>query len=230
MGGPPSRGSASGYGGDSRRPTASERRKTSQRQSADGFTEVVGSGGRAPRVAHSSYLPSYGRSAPSGRERAAAPPPAAPVQTGPPPLTDAKLKIRIGSIRQEFIMDPYNEKELLLSIDELSTTPDAMSKLVSINCEKALDCKDAERKGIIQMISLLATKGKVQPNHVEPGLWDLLEFMQDFVVDIPLVYQYMGDMLTAFLKAKAVRMSWLKESVAKLPKDVGEKIMSKVQA
>ena len=195
----------------------------------DGFTVIGrGGGGRAPttpvRIATrpSSSKPTASRSkSPKQPSRSKSPKrdPEAVKNVGPAPLTKEKLERRIDSIRNEFIQDPSNVEELMLSVDELSGTPDAGTTLVSRNGDRIFDCKDAEREAISEMLALLYEKDKISKDHVRNGLAEAVEFIDSFVIDSPKAYDYLADVLSAMLKVEALDAAWLCEQAEKLMLD-----------
>ena len=44
----------------------------------------------------------------------------------------------------------------MLSMDELQGTPKAYVKFVQMNCDRIIDCKDAEREAIYDMLGTVA--------------------------------------------------------------------------
>jgi translation initiation factor 4G len=121
-------------------------------------------------------------------------------------------------MKAEFTADS-NEEELLLTMDELASTPNAGQTLVQINTDAAMDCKDAEREVIIEMLSILAEKGKLSRSDFETPVGELVEFIDSFVIDSPRAFQYLGDMLAEFIRVKVLDVPWLCRQCAKL-KDI----------
>ena len=133
----------------------------------------------------------------------------------PAPLSEDKLKNRINNIRAEFIQG-QDVGELLLSMDELQTTPNAGSTIVQINLDKALDCKDDERETIFNMLATLYSNKKITSGDVKPPLGELIEFIGSFIVDSPKAMQYVGDIVADFIRVGAVDIAWLCQSTKKL--------------
>jgi len=118
-------------------------------------------------------------------------------------------------MRAEFMADS-NEDELVLTMNELSSTPNAGLTVVQINTDAAMDCKDAERDAIIEMLSILAEKGKLSRTDFETPMGELIEFIDSFVIDSPRAFKYLGDMLAEFLRVKVLDVPWMCRQCAKL--------------
>ena len=130
-------------------------------------------------------------------------------------MSKDKLELRIDSIRAEYIQDPDNLEELLLSVDELSGTPGAYISFVQRNADRAMDCKDAERKAIISLIALLFEKKKLSQEDVGDGMADIVEFIDSLVIDSPKAFEYLGDIIATILNVGAVDVTWLVEQTEK---------------
>merc|ERR1719296_585556 len=113
------------------------------------------------------------------------------------------LKLRANNLRQEWLQDP-NEKELILSIDEVLGTPNASKTIVQTNIDYMADCKASELGSIIKMIVTLFKAGKVTANDISTSMADLVEFIDSFVCDNPRIFDYVGDMFCAFANINAI--------------------------
>lgn len=219
---------------NNRRPT-----KPTTQTDDDGFTTIVGGGGPKLRTSaaqrSSPQKSSNNKSAPRNKgtfgalaEAPKATKKAPAAASGPEALTPEKLERRVKSIRGEYIQDPSNVDELLLSMKELSGTPDSGTKFVQLNSDRIIDCKDDERAAIYNMLSLLVEKKKLSPSDIKAGLADLIEFIDSYVYDAPKAFDYLGDMLTAMYNVKAIDVAWICEQAKKTEiasKDNPEKIV-----
>jgi len=199
------------YGeGNSKSKTHSKVVKTDE----EGFTEVVGRN-LQPK---SNYMPYTTKPSAVTRPSSTvkAPPPPVITSVKIAPLSKEKLEIKAKNMRLEYMQDPSNTEELLLTMDELAGTPEAGEKVVQINVDHAIDCKDDERKAVISMLEVLYTNGKLEKSHFEVPMGDIVEFISSFVVDSPNAYQYLGDMLTTFIHMNALSVLWLCEQCEKL--------------
>lgn len=193
----------------------------------DGFTTIVGgSGGGGGGKSRSSVQAAVSsqRSSPqksnskSNRKSpnvALAEESTASSKKTPEALSPEKLERRVKSIRGEYIQDPSNMAELMLSVDELSGTPGAGTKFVQMNSDRIVDCKDDERAAIYAMVSILVEKGKLSSSDVKAGLVDLIEFIDSLVYDAPKAFDYLGEMLTAMYNVKAIDIAWICEQAEK---------------
>jgi translation initiation factor 4G len=133
----------------------------------------------------------------------------------PEPLDKDQFDRRCKTILSEFIQDPTNQKELLLSVDELTGTDDYGVKFVSSNADRIIDCKDNERKAISSMLGVLVEKKKLSLSDVQDGLMDLIEFIDSYVYDAPLAFEYLGHMLATMIRAGALNVTWVGEQAEK---------------
>lgn len=203
---------------------SNSRRPTKQVQTdEDGFTTVA-----PPRAGAPSTRTGRGRDSFNSTSTPVNDPPArssistTPAGKSPPPpvkvpvaLTKEKLELRIDSIRSEYMQDPNNLQELLLSVEELSGTPGAYITFVQRNADRAMDCKDDERKAIVSLIALLFEKKKLSQDDVGGGMADIVEFIDSLVLDSPKAFEYLGDMLATMLNVGAVDVTWLVEQTEK---------------
>lgn len=146
------------------------------------------------------------------------------------PLSKDKLKLKIKNMQNEFMADK-NVKELLLTMDELSGTPDSGKTVVQVTTDTAMDCKDAVRESIIDMLAVLGEKGKLTRSDFEPPMGELVEFIESFVIDSPRAFTYLGDMLARFIGVKVLDVPWLSQQCKKLKElDAGTSAPEKVIA
>lgn len=121
-------------------------------------------------------------------------------------------------MRKEWMEDP-NEKELLLSIDEVLATPNASKTIVQVNIDYAADCKASELEKIITMIVALYKNKKVTTSDIESAVGDLVEFIDSFACDNPRIFDYAGDMFCAFANLNVMTINWLCEAASKVNDD-----------
>jgi translation initiation factor 4G len=132
----------------------------------------------------------------------------------------------------EYLEESSNIEELMVSVEELSGTPDAGMILVSKNADRMFECKDAERDAISAMLTVLFEKGKLTKGDIRNGLVDVVEFIADIVIDSPKAYEYLGDLLSTMFKIKVLDTAWLCEQLEKLKSedpdsDAPEKVVRK---
>jgi len=136
--------------------------------------------------------------------------------TSPAALSEEKLKLRAKNMRAEFMDSKGDIENLLMTMDELKHTPGANKIIVQVSLDSAIDCKDAERKAIISMISILFRKKKISCSDIEVPMAELIEFIDSFILDSPGAMTYLGQMLSEFLFIKVLTVSWICEQSKKL--------------
>jgi len=132
-----------------------------------------------------------------------------------PPLDKDQFERRIKTIRNEYMQDPSNLKELMLSMDELIGTENYGSQFVSLNADLMIDCKEDERKAIYLLLETLVKEGRISSNDVKAGLVDIIEFIDSFVCDAPMAFDYLGRMLATMIRSNAVDVSWIGQQAEK---------------
>ncbi|OEU10647.1 ARM repeat-containing protein [Fragilariopsis cylindrus CCMP1102] len=132
-----------------------------------------------------------------------------------PPLDKDKFARRVKSIRSEYMQDPKDMKELMLSVDELTGTDDHGSQFVSQNADTMVDCKEDERKAIYLLLEILVKEGKLSSSDVKAGLVDAIEFINSFVCDAPMAFDYLGRMLATMIRCDAIDVTWIGEQAEK---------------
>jgi len=134
---------------------------------------------------------------------------------GYPPLDKDKFERRIKTIRNEYIQDPKNLKELMLSMDELTGTKNYGSQLVSLSADHMIDCKEAERNAVFLLLEVLVNEKKISSNDVKIGLVDTIEFIDSLVCDAPMAYDYLGRMLATMIRSNAIDVTWIGQQAEK---------------
>ena len=115
-------------------------------------------------------------------------------------LSPDQFKNRIKTIRLEYAENNHNDSDLLLSVEkELTATSDWTVLLSTQYLETALECKQKEREVIIRIFEVLCEKQMLGKSDFVSALKDLLEFMNDFVIDIPQAYENMGTILASLI-------------------------------
>ncbi len=177
-------------------------------------------GGRAGGQGGHGYSPNRGPPMSSSRM---APPPVAPKILSPPAgrsggqvFSKEKLESRAKNMRNEFMNEGRDEKELLLTMDENLGTPDAGRTIVQLYTDSAMDCKAPEREAMIEIMVILYKAGKLTKSDIEMPMAELVEFVDSFAVDSPGAFGFLGEILAAFFQVKALNINWLCENTAKL--------------
>jgi len=125
------------------------------------------------------------------------------------PLSDEKFNLRTKNICAEFMQDSSNTKELFLSFDELTGTPEAGKKFTQICIDQIVDMKYDEIMSMVTALVILFQNEKLTSSDIEFGLGESIEFLDSFIYDCPKVFTYYGDILSKFLNIKAFTASWI---------------------
>ncbi|GAX12806.1 translation initiation factor 4G [Fistulifera solaris] len=208
------RGSSNDLRSSGRQPqrTSVRQPKPATETDEDGFTVVSQGAKAAPVISKSSLSQKLQQSQQSSSTSSKQ---AFSALAKPEPLSEDELMRKIKSMRADFLTDGGNVDELIMSMDEISGTPDAGIVLVSKNADHMMECKDDERKAIYQMISILFEKDKITKGDIMEGTKDVIELIDDLVVDSPRAYEYLGDFLGLLLRLKAVDLNWICEECEK---------------
>jgi len=125
-----------------------------------------------------------------------------------PPLTLDKFEKRIDGIVADYFSDPSNTADLLLSVGEISGCEDYQNKLVfTIIEKKAFEGSDKERPILIRLLIDLVKENRLEEQHFEFAFGELLESLDDFKVDVPKVYFYMGEIMAGLLMSRVISLA-----------------------
>ncbi len=131
-------------------------------------------------------------------------------------VSSDQLELRAKSMRTEWLQDP-NEKELLMSINEVIASPDAGKIIFKVNIDYAvLDCKASELKPIIDMIVVLYKSKKVTDSDVMTVVGDVVEGIDGYACDNHHIYDDVGDIFSAFANENALTVQWLCECTSRI--------------
>ena len=111
-----------------------------------------------------------------------------------------------------------DEKELLLSIDELGGR-EAKEIVVDKIAGLVLDGKESEREATVSMVALLVEKKKLGKAEVEAGLKDTVEFLEDVKIDAPMAVRNFVGLAKALIEKGGLGKDWLKERVEEFVRD-----------
>lgn len=162
-----------------------------------------------------------------------APPPVAPKilssagqggRSGGEVFSKDKIESRAKNMRDEFMNEGRDEKELLLTMDEnLGGNADAGKIIVQLYADLAMDCKEPEREAMIEILVILYKAGKLTKSDIEVPMADMVEFVDSFAIDSPGAFGFLGEMLAPFFEMKVLDIKWLCENTAKLMKKDDQK-------
>ena len=134
----------------------------------------------------------------------------------PAPLSEDELKRKIKGMISDYMFDGGSEKELMLSMDELSHTPNAGMQIITQTTDIVMDCRDDERTAIFSIIPKLVAMKRIQPSEVKEGLADPIEFFDSTLLDCPRGCEYLGELLANFLLLEVVDVPWLCDQLEKI--------------
>merc|ERR1712021_212538 len=100
-------------------------------------------------------------------------------------------------------------------MDELTGTKDYGSRFVSQNADRMIDCKENERAAMFLLLEICVKEGKISSSDVKTGLVDIIEFIDSFVCDAPMAFDYLGRMLAAMIRSNAIDVTWIGEQAEK---------------
>jgi len=155
-----------------------------------------------------------------------APPPVAPKILSPPGpggrsdgevFSKEKLESRAKNMRDEYMNEGRDEKELLLTMDEnLGDNPNAGQIIVQLYADLSMDCKEPEREAMIEILAILYKAGKLTKSDIEVPMAEMVEFVDSFAIDSPGAFGFLGEMLAPFFEMRVMDIKWLCENTAKL--------------
>lgn len=200
---------------DKRPPSSTGKFKGQPKSSQDKDGWVVASGKSGTRGYQSvGALPSLSsiRSIPKPDPKPSSPtPPPPPKQSIPDELSRDKLENKIKNMRAEYLANQNNTEDVFYTIKEMTGTPNYGRTVVEKNMDFAFECKDPEREGLIDLLTLLYTNGKLSKEDFEEGMAEMVEFVDSFAIDIPNACEYLGAVLSACLHMKALSKEWIRE-------------------
>lgn len=200
---------SSNYGNNNNRP---RQPRPAVETDDDGFTTIVG--GAKQIRGGSSAAPGSTQKTPKSTPSKSGPP-AAAASSAHPSLDKDKFARRVKSIRSEYIQDPKNMQELLLSMDELTGTKDYGSQFVSLNADTMFECKQDERTAIYRLLETVVKEQKISSSDVKTGLVDSIEFIDSLVCDAPFAFDYLGQMLATMIRCNAIDVTWIGQEAEK---------------
>lgn len=226
------RGDGGGYRG--RGDYRIENRDSAGRRDSRGYDQYDSRGGRGARNDRNdgrgsgpgSFGYSPNRGPPPMPSSRMAPPPVAPKILSPPGpggrsdgevFSKEKLESRAKNMRDEYMNEGRDEKELLLTMDEnLGGNPNAGQIIVQLYADLSMDCKEPEREAMIEILAILYKAGKLTKSDIEVPMAEMVEFVDSFAIDSPGAFGFLGEMLAPFFEMRVMDIKWLCENTAKL--------------
>lgn len=117
-----------------------------------------------------------------------------------------KVERLVHSLIAEFL-DIKDEAEVEASMEQ---TPRDLGSEVAANkvLAKLCDCKEAQRATLIQLLLLLIKSNRILSKDLRAQTQLVIEALEDFVVDVPHVYDNFAFAMAALLRTKALDFAW----------------------
>lgn len=154
----------------------------------------MGAGSRAPNPGPAAPAANHSQASGGG--------PAAPVPTpnasAPRPAVEwssAQWKSKITSLISDWIKTK-DKASTTEAWDEYPAGLDRANNVVEFALERGCDSSDSERLAIAELLDFLAEEKKLEPaNFIDPLYRSVLEFLDDFVIDIPTIHANLSQLL-----------------------------------
>lgn len=134
-----------------------------------------------------------------------APAPQPPV----PQLTPQQLELKIRNILDEYLNECANLNESMTEI-RLSIDPSKMQQFVTQGYNEILDCSTAGRLKIGNLYANLIKNNQLTVEDYQKSLRELLSLADDLVIDIPMLWTYLAEMIVPLLTEGALNFDRLK--------------------
>lgn len=132
-----------------------------------------------------------------------------------PPMSEDKLKQRAKSMKLEF-MEEKNEEELLQSMDDLKSSPNAGTVICQTYVEDIIESKVEECEAIVTILSILYRNRKLSQDDISNPFAETIEFLDSYVMDSHFALDNISNLMAEFLHIGALDVNWLCENVKKL--------------
>lgn len=133
-------------------------------------------------------------------------------------LSDDEWKRKVMSLFSEWQLN-RDDNEAILCLDELPPS-EAGDRLVRVLVEKACDCGDSERKGIADIFIVFVKAGRLEPTNFDKPVFDAaLEFMEDFIIDIPTIHTNLAQVLCPLMVERMIVMDTLVQNCEHLSRE-----------
>ncbi|KAL0965959.1 hypothetical protein UPYG_G00288670 [Umbra pygmaea] len=144
------------------------------------------------------------------RESAPTPPPAAPAK---PAMTEEELEKKSSAIIEEYL-HLNDMKEALQCVVELHSAP-LLFVFVRNGLENTLERSAIAREHMGLLLHQLIKTGTLPTAEYFKGLQEILEMAEDMAIDIPHIWQYLGELITPMLLDGGIPMGQLFREMAK---------------
>ncbi|POM68141.1 Eukaryotic translation initiation factor 4 gamma 2 [Phytophthora palmivora] len=122
-------------------------------------------------------------------------------------LSPAQMSTRIKSIIQEFI-SIVDLDEATTCVQELPTDPYHV-EFAEQSINTALEGKTSEREHAVDLLVGLYERGALDANSIQAALVNVMEFLEDMKIDLPLIHQYSALIFGRLVAAGCFGLSWI---------------------
>ncbi|KAG7384139.1 hypothetical protein PHYPSEUDO_002923 [Phytophthora pseudosyringae] len=122
-------------------------------------------------------------------------------------LSPAQMSTRIKSIIQEYI-SIVDLDEATTCVQELPSDPYHV-EFAEQTINVALEGKTSEREHAVELLVGLYERGAVDANSIQAALVNVMEFLEDMKIDLPLIHQYSALIFGRLVAAGCFGLSWI---------------------
>ncbi|CAF4238030.1 unnamed protein product, partial [Adineta steineri] len=143
---------------------------------------------------------------------------------------EEKTTARVHSLIEEYTENytDNNNRSVIEAVEDLSDfcTPNTNQQAIIIRelFTKVLEGKPHARKAIGHLLDMTFQKNIISDQGFLSALKMLIEAVPDYIVDIPLVWQYIGEILGAFIGGSSSNMLLLKSILPLIPDEVSKQL------
>ncbi|CAF1136629.1 unnamed protein product [Adineta steineri] len=143
---------------------------------------------------------------------------------------EEKTTARVHSLIEEYTENytDNNNRSVIEAVEDLSDfcTPNTNQQAIIIRelFTNVLEGKPHARKAIGYLLDMIFQKNVISDQGFLSGLKMLIEAVPDYIVDIPLVWQYIGEILGAFIGGSSLNMLLLKSILPLIPDEVSKQL------
>ncbi|TDH68303.1 hypothetical protein CCR75_004112 [Bremia lactucae] len=121
--------------------------------------------------------------------------------------TPAQMSIRIKSTIEEYL-SILDLDEVITCIQELPGKPYNVEFAEQI-LNRALEGKADEREHAVELLVRLYERGTLDANSIQTALVNVMEFLVDMKIDLPLIHQYSALIFGRLVSAGCFGLSWI---------------------
>ncbi|KAG7399016.1 hypothetical protein PHYBOEH_009907 [Phytophthora boehmeriae] len=122
-------------------------------------------------------------------------------------LSPAQMSTRIKSIIQEYL-SILDLDEATTCVQELPVDPYHI-EFAEQAINTALEGKTSEREHAVELLVGLYERGALDANSIQTALVNVMEFLEDLRIDLPLVHQYSALIFGRLVAAGCFGLSWI---------------------